>query len=176
MTSTIGEVLDVEVISLSEESLHVVEQHIAFDWGNPYKHRNRLKEQQSGKAAYLIAWYEKQAIGHALVKWDGPAHRAIASQLDHCAEIEDLFVHPGYRSRGVGSQLLHCAGQMAKQHRVPIMGLGVAVDNPGARRLYECKGFKDTGFGEYTSRWPWRDQDGNEQWAEETCYYLIKRL
>jgi GNAT superfamily N-acetyltransferase len=176
LASKTGEVLEVEVIPLSEESLQAVEQRIAFDWGNPCKHRNRLREQQSGKAAYLIAWYEKQAIGHALVKWDGPAHHAIAARLDNCAEIEDLFVHPSYRSRGVGFQLLSCAEQMAKQRRFPIIGLGVAVDNSGARRLYEHKDFKDTALGEYTSRWPWRDQDGNEQWAEETCCYLIKRL
>ena len=176
MTSDAGERPTADVRVLAESELAAVEQQIDFDWGNPGKHRDRLREQQAGEAAYLVAWYGKQPIGHALVKWNGPTHRAIAATLGRCAEIEDLFVHPSYRSTGVGSKLLEYATKLAKQQGLPIVGLGVATDNPRARKLYERIGFNDTGFGEYTTHWPWHGRDGQEQWAQETCNYLARHL
>ena len=119
MTSDAGERPTADVRVLAESELAAVEQQIDFDWGNPGKHRDRLREQQAGEAAYLVAWYGKQPIGHALVKWNGPTHRAIAATLGRCAEIEDLFVHPSYRSTGVGSKLLEYATKLAKQQGAP---------------------------------------------------------
>ena len=65
---------------------------------------------------------------------------------------------------------------LAKEDGRSRIGLGVGIENPRARSLYELVGFQDAGFGEYQSRWPWIDRDGQQRWAEENCHYLIKQL
>ena len=132
--------------------------------------------QKEGKAIYLVAWHKDLPIGHALLKWGGPDHTLIASRLNGCPDIEDLFVDPQCRSRGVGSQLLGCAESTAMQREYSLIGLGVDVDDPRARSLYKRLGFEDTGFGEYYSRWQYDDRNGKKAWAEEHCNYLVKRL
>ncbi len=68
------------------------------------------------------------------------------------------------------------AEALVTQRGLPRLGLGAAVDNPGARRLYQRSGYRDAGFGEYRSGGVYIDQDGSEQEWEEICTYLIKRL
>ena len=56
------------------------------------------------------------------------------------------------------------------------IGLGVAVDNAGARRLYQNHGYEDVGFGEFKSGGSYVDREGREQTWEETCCYLVKPI
>ncbi len=56
------------------------------------------------------------------------------------------------------------------------MGLGVGIENVRACSLYERRGYKDSGFGEYRESGRYVDENGREQSWEETCVYLIKRL
>ena len=160
----------------SEEELILLEQHIDFDWASSKKHRKRFDRQQEGHAVYLVAWDEGLPVGHAFVKWDGSSDQPIASKVGRCADIEDLFVRHDWRSKGVGSQMLDRASTLAKREGYSRIGLGVDVDNPRARSLYERKGFADSGLGEYRTKWPWTDKDGQERWAEENCHYLIREL
>lgn len=165
-----------EIRSLTDEEVGLLEQHIAFDWANSKKHRERLDRQREGCAVYLVAWHDNLPVGHALIRWDGPTDHPIASKVGRCPDIEDLFISPDFRSRGIGSQLLDAVERLAKKRCYSQLGIGVDIDNPRARSLYERKGFKDAGFGEYRIRWPWTDREGQEQWAEENCNYLIKQL
>lgn len=55
------------------------------------------------------------------------------------------------------------------------ISVGVGVDNPDARRLYERLGYTATGRIE-TYRYTYVDPDGDERSATETAEYLNKRL
>ncbi len=111
-----------------------------------------------------------------LLEWGGAEDEPICSGLLDCPNLEDLFVMPKFRSRGVGSMLLDAAITAVREAGYTQLGLGVAVDNAGAIRLYEQKGFQDSGLGEYTSGGSYLDRDGAVQTWQETCTYLIKRL
>ena len=52
----------------------------------------------------------------------------------------------------------------------------MAVDNPGAMRLYERKGFQDSGIGEYTTGGSYLDREGTVQTWQEICTYRIRLL
>ena len=166
----------IEIRPLANEEIGLLERHIDFDWAALHKHGERFVKQQAGEAVYLVAWHRDIPVGHALLRWNGPSDHPIVFRLDRCPDVEDLFVSPGYRSKGIGSRLLDTAESLAKQKGYSQLGIGVDIDNPSARSLYERKGFRDTGFGEYRISWPWTDKDGQERWAEENCNYLIKVL
>jgi len=168
--------MSVDIRPLAPEELGLVEHHIAFDWGAPAKHLERLARQSEGAIVYLVAWYHDVPVGHVFIVWGGATDEPMRSQLADCADLQDLFVAPGYRCRGVGSRLLDEAETLVTQRGFPRLGLGAAVDNTRARNLYQRKGFEDAGFGEYPSGGVYNDRDGSERRWEEICIYLIKRL
>ena len=59
-------------------------------------------------------------------------------------EIHELFVHPNYRRRGIGSILVEKAIEYAKSKKRKIAGLWVGVENYNAKKFYERLGFKET--------------------------------
>ena len=168
--------LVVEIRPVAQDELGLLERQIGFDWAALGKHRERFARQQEGKVVYLVGWMGKLPVGHALVQWKGTTDDPMRSQLDHVPNLEDLFVAPAYRSRGVGSQLLDASEALTKRKGYSRIGLGVAVDNPRARSLYELQGYEDAGFGEYTTGGLYVDRDGQEKTWEEVCRYLIKQL
>ena len=170
------EKLVVEIRSVAPDELGLLERHIGFDWAAHGKHRERIAGQQAEEVVYLIAWFGNLPVGHVLVQWKGTTDFPMQSQLGHVPNLEDLFVAPAHRSQGVGAQLLDASEDLAKRNGYSRIGLGVAVDNPRARSLYEVRGFEDAGFGEYTTGGLYVDRDGQEKTWEEVCRYLIKQL
>ncbi len=168
--------LAVEIRPLTTKELGLVEGQVNFDWAAHEKHRERLGRQDKGKAVYLVAWRGNIPIGHILLEWSGTIDEPMRSQLVTCPNLEDLYVVPQHRSKGVGSLLLQEAEIRVQQKGYPHIGLGVGVDNTGARRLYQRHGYEDGGFGKYKSSGSYVDQGGKEQTWEEICFYLVKPI
>jgi ribosomal protein S18 acetylase RimI-like enzyme len=61
------------------------------------------------------------------------------------AFVDDLFVRPGHRDRGLGSAGLEAMIEASRQHRVRAVHLEVGFDNAGAQALYARFGFVDHG-------------------------------
>jgi len=55
--------------------------------------------------------------------------------------IQDIYVEPDWRGRGIGAALLGCVARLALERGSPLVELTVREDNP-ARRLYGRIGFK----------------------------------
>ena len=65
--------------------------------------------------------------------------------------LNDLFVEPGERGRGVGAALLEQAARLAVESQAKRLVLATATDNVPAQRLYEKMGWeKDTAFYHYS--------------------------
>ncbi len=158
---------------LARPELGLVEAHINLDWAASVKHRARLDRQDRGEVLYFIAWRGATPSGHLLLEWGGTEDEPISSSLLDCPNLEDLFVMPELRSQGIGSMLLDAAITAVREAGYTQLGLGVAVDNAGAIRLYEQKGFQDSGLGEYTSGGSYVDREGAVQTWQETCTYRI---
>ena len=165
----------IRIRPLAAEELHLL---TAAPWssGLPGKHNDRLVRQTAGKVTYLIAWNGADPIGHMLVRLTGPNEEPMRSALTDCAEIEDFTVIAKLRSRGIGRLLLESAEDAARQRGLRRIGVGVTLDNPRAKALYERQGFRSSGLGTYITRWQYADADGEKRWREEPCSYLVKEL
>ncbi len=64
--------------------------------------------------------------------------------------LNDLFVLPKFRNRGVATALLNAAKAFAIDTKAKRLILATAIDNYPAQRLYEKAGYrKDTAFDHY---------------------------
>src|SRR5262245_25419054 len=141
----------------------------------PGKHRERLDGQRRGDSVYLIAWDGNEPVGHLNLRMRGRKLPDRARRMK-AAQIEDLRVARKHRRRGVARELMRRAADEASAHGFTMVGLGVDIDNVGARRLYFAEGYEESGTGQFVVSYPYIDENGDERQAHETCTYLVKKL
>jgi [ribosomal protein S18]-alanine N-acetyltransferase len=129
---------------------------------------SRLRQPLEDGSTYLIAWGADQPVGHAHIAWDG-THLALP-------EIQDVFVVPEQRRRGIATELTRAAETEARNRGWRTISLSVSQDgNAQARRLYEKLGYVEAGvepvrvFGEIMLR-------GGPLRIDDTLVYLTKPL
>jgi GNAT superfamily N-acetyltransferase len=88
----------------------------------------------SRSLAYLCAFDNAQLIGFVNIAWDGGAH----------AFILDTTVAPEYRRRGIGTELVRRAAQVARDARVEWLHVDY---EPHLRDFYCACGFRETEAG-----------------------------
>jgi GNAT superfamily N-acetyltransferase len=129
-----------------------------------------------GRGFARAMWALQEAGGSTLlVAWDGD--RPLGSgQLDlrgDVPELRNLQVDEAARGRGVGTAIV-----CATEERIGPGGrltVGVALDNPRARVLYERLGYRGTGEMTTTS-YAYVDDAGLTRQATETDEKLVKHL
>jgi GNAT superfamily N-acetyltransferase len=129
---------------------------------------NRLDQHAREGSTYLIAWEDDRPVGHAHIAWEG-THLGVP-------EIQDVFVLPELRRRGIASQLTHAAEDEARRRGRDHISLSVSQEgNPEATRLYEKLGYVDAGaapvrvLGQISLR-------GRPFEVDDTLVYLLKEL
>jgi GNAT superfamily N-acetyltransferase len=129
---------------------------------------NRLCQQMEEGSTYLVAWDGDQPVGHAHIAWVG-THLGLP-------EIQDVFVLPERRRRGIAAQLTHAAEEEARARGWDSISLTVSQQgNVAASRLYAKLGYVDAGVdpvrvsGVITLR-------GRPFEVDDTLVYLTKSL
>jgi ribosomal protein S18 acetylase RimI-like enzyme len=67
--------------------------------------------------------------------------------------IQDIYVEPAWRGRGMGAALLRCVATLALERGSPLVELTVREDNP-ARRFYARVGFHQVECANYVIAGP----------------------
>jgi GNAT superfamily N-acetyltransferase len=149
----------VRVTELESAEVEKVDRHLPL---------SRLDQQAREGSTYLIAWEGDRPVGHAHIAWD----------VTHLGfpEIQDVFVLPELRRRGIASQLTHAAEDEARRRGWDRISLSVSQEgNPEATRLYAKLGYADAGaapvrvLGEISLR-------GRPFEVDDTLVYLVKEL
>jgi GNAT superfamily N-acetyltransferase len=148
-----------KVTRLKSDEVELVDRHLPL---------NRLDQQAREGSTYLIAWEDDQPVGHAHIAWSG-THLGLP-------EIQDVFVLPELRRRGIASQLTHAGEDEARRRGWDRISLSVSrSDNPAAAQLYAKLGYVDAGaepvrmLGQILLR-------GRPFEVDDTLVYLVKDL
>jgi shikimate dehydrogenase len=164
----------IRVRPATAEDLPVLERQLPLH--TPSRHRECLADQADGRLAYLVAWRGPAPVGHGLIHWAGPRDPSVRHHLPDCPEIFMLGVPESLRSQGIGRTLLAHLERVAADRGARRIGLGVALTNLPARRLYEGLGYREVGAQQYVDRWYWVDASGTEHVEEDPCVFLVKEL
>lgn len=150
----------------------------ALEWHGGIDRRSFYQAQtaahQAGDITVLIAAGDFQGkenfpLGQAAIHWSGkPTHPELP-------DIQSLRVHPSLRGKGIGSLLLEACEKIVAERNYKKVSLSVALDNPGAKRLYERRGYRVFG-APYNDVWFYVDAAGKTVRMEETVLDLIKPL
>jgi GNAT superfamily N-acetyltransferase len=147
------------VRELTPADLEPVDRHLPL---------NRLDQHTAEGSTYLVAWDDDVPVGHAHIAWSG-THLGLP-------EIQDVYVAPTERRRGIATLLTGTAEAAARARGHERISLSVSEQgNPEARSLYEGLGYADAGVepvrvsGVITLR-------GQPFHADDTLVYLFKPL
>jgi len=116
-------------LAAGEDGLHVVRASEA-DW---------LRDGFGPHAGFtaFVAEISDAVIGMAtcsqrtITGWNGPV-----------MFLQDLFVEPDYRARGIADALVARVAALAHELGSPIVELTVRADNPAAQKFYQRNGFQ----------------------------------
>jgi GNAT superfamily N-acetyltransferase len=91
----------------------------------------------AARGAILIAWEDQRAIGLAALSFAFPIELG-----ERTAWLEELYVEPASRARGVGTALLRAALEIATNAGAVAVDLEIVTGHERAERLYARFGFK----------------------------------
>jgi GNAT superfamily N-acetyltransferase len=149
----------VTVTRLKPSEVETVDRHLPL---------SRLGHQVEERSMYLIAWEDAQPVGHAHLAWSG-THLGIP-------EIQDVFVLPENRRRGIATQLTHAAEDEARARGWNSISLSVSqAGNAAARLLYAKLGYVDAGADPVRVSGPIMLR-GRPFDVDDTLVYLTKHL
>ncbi|MEV6522374.1 GNAT family N-acetyltransferase [Longispora sp. NPDC051575] len=148
------------------------------DWrptGPTRGHAARFARHTAGTGTFLVAWAADGPVGSCEVLWDGPREPVVRAAFG-CPEVNGLQVWPPHRQgHGVGTAQVAEAESRARGLGHPLIGLGVADDNPRAAALYLRLGYTVTDL-RYVDHWHYLDDAGVRHDEADPCGWLVKRL
>lgn len=157
-----------EIRPIKEEELKSLNKNLVAK-GLPNLHKQKLKEQKAGGSTWLVAWEKSIPIGHIQLRFSN-------KHLKNCAHIETLGVNEKYRKKGIASQLIKFAENLAKKEGHKRIGLSIETKNNFLKNLYLKRGYKDWGKGTIMELWEELDDKGKQLKKREKCNYLLKNL
>jgi GNAT superfamily N-acetyltransferase len=92
----------------------------------------------------LGAWREDELIGYACLYWSFTSIAPGETVL-----LNDLYVDPSSRSRGVGRGLIEASAAIARERGAERLEWMTATTNEAAQRLYDSTGAKRSQWIEY---------------------------
>jgi GNAT superfamily N-acetyltransferase len=164
---------DITVRTVREEDLVWLERF--FPAGGRAKHRERFEMQLDGAAEYLIAWH-LVPVGHLLLMWDGCPDEPITGMQEIEPFIEDFFVLPAARRKGVGNALMKAAEDMIRERGYERAALTNSINNPLSMIVHLKRGWRKAGIEPFEAHRTFTDERGSKREWSARVEYLVKDL
>jgi GNAT superfamily N-acetyltransferase len=135
-----------------------------------------LATQGRGDGVLLVAWLDGRPVGDVFLAREPADEPEVRRWLPGVPRLVHLEVDGRLWRRGIGTALIRAGEDSARRLGHRRLALGVALDNPGTRRLYERLGYADWGLGTVVGTWQDRDHDGPPVTHWEVLNMLVKDL
>ena len=135
-----------------------------------------LARQAAGEGVLLVAWLDGWPVGDVFLHRDPADEPQVRRHLPGVATLIHLEVLGPVQRRGIGTALIRTGEDTARRLGHDRIALGVGLDNPGARRLYERLGYTDWGHGHTVASWREQRPGSAPVTVTETIAMLVKRL
>ena len=137
---------------------------------------DRLARQQRGGGVLLVAWLDGRPVGEVFLECEPAKESEVRRQLPGVPRLGSPGGPGAALGTGIGTALIGAAEDSARQLGHERIAVGVGLDNPKARRLYERLGYVDWGHGTVVGTWVEYPDDGPPVTLSEVCDMLSKRL
>lgn len=158
---------EVHLRPLLERDLLALEWHGGADLRSFYQ--TQWAAHEAGDVLVVVAAFQDFPIAQAAIHWRGkPTH-------PHIPDIQSVRVMEVFRGQQVGSKLLGICESIVRSHGHTLVSLAVALDNQGAKRLYERLGYQATG-APYDDKWAYENASGETVHISELVTDMMKDL
>jgi GNAT superfamily N-acetyltransferase len=121
---------------------------------------DRIGHTRQRAGALLVAWLDGAVVGDVYLYCEVQEEPELRRVHPGVPVLNHLEVTPPRQRRGIGTALIRACEAAARERGHDVLSLGVGLDNPDARRLYERLGYHDWGQGPIITRWTEPDGDG----------------
>jgi GNAT superfamily N-acetyltransferase len=158
---------EIQLRLLREADLLKLEWHGGADLRSFYQ--KQWKHHQAKNVLVIVADFNQFPIAQAAIHWLGkPTH-------PHIPDIQSVRVMDAFQGQGIGSRLLEMCESIVRAQDHPRVSLAVALENHGARRLYERLNYRVTGTP-YEDKWSYIDAKGQTIEVSELVTDMMKDL
>ncbi|MEV0719805.1 GNAT family N-acetyltransferase [Asanoa sp. NPDC050611] len=137
---------------------------------------SKLAAQARALGVLLVGRLDGAAVGNVWVSFSPAPEAEVNEFLPGVPMLVHLEVLSVFRNRGLGTSLIRAAEDLVRARGHARISLGVGIDNPGARRLYERLGYAEWAHGTIATGYHWVGGDGVPRWFPETITMLVKSL
>jgi ribosomal protein S18 acetylase RimI-like enzyme len=124
------------------------QEEIAYGDFNPMSRKAYIAILERFPAYFLVAEIGGQLVGYIHASSDREKRVEVIPEGEPYLEIEDIYVHPDYRSQDIGGKLLECVFEIARQEGIDRFIVGtLSKDTDRILTFYRSHGFT-----------PWRIQ------------------
>lgn len=137
---------------------------------------DRIGRARHNLGELLVAWAGGVPVGDVYLWCETHEEPELREAYPGVPLLNHLEVVPEWRRRGIGTALVRAAEDAARRRGHDRLVLGVGVDNPDAKRLYERLGYLDWGGGPIVARWTEPDGKGGIREASLACDTMVITL
>jgi len=134
---------------------------------------DRLKRQANDLGLLLTAWLGDRPIGDVYLWLEPAEEQPIREHLPRTPLLTHLEVHPAYRNRGTGTELIRATEKEAANRDHDQLALGVELHNHHAMRLYQRLGYREWSYSTVEC---FALDDGAGSRTPEVCRIMFKHL
>jgi GNAT superfamily N-acetyltransferase len=128
--------------------------------GQPDFFADRIGRTRQGAGELLVAWLDGRVVGDVYLSCEVHEEPELRREFPGVPLLNHLEVTPARQRRGIGTALVHACETAALTRGHNVLILGVGLDNPDAKRLYERLGYVDWHRGSIVTRWTEPDGHG----------------
>lgn len=126
---------------------------------------DRIGRTRQGVGELLVAWLDGNVAGDVYLYREVHEEPELRREFPGVPLLNHLEVTPAWQGRGIGTALVRAGEAAARARGHDVLILGVGLDNPEAKRLYERLGYVDWGRGPIVTRWTEPDGAGGVRYV-----------